>query len=111
MPVTILNVKKNVVETQRETFNKNIQLLANKEFENIKKYEKLIPKDKEIIKLRNKIVKNAASQLENGVITSTDYIKELNLETQSKIDLETHKIQLLQSKVNYITILGDIQNK
>ena len=44
----------------------------------------------------------------NGSITATDYLTELNSETQEKINLETHKIQALQAKINYLTLKGDL---
>ena len=70
------------------------------------KYENLIQKDEELITLREKIVESTYSQLQNGTITSTVYLTELNNKTQSQLMLETHKLQLLQAKINYLTTKG-----
>ncbi|MBE9468012.1 MAG: TolC family protein [Bacteroidetes bacterium] len=102
-----LSIYKNIVNTQKRTFEKNIRIVLDKEKCEIEKFEKLIESDEKIIKLRTKILKRSASKLENGVITSTDYLVDLNAETQSKIDLKTHKIRLVQSKINYLTISGN----
>jgi outer membrane protein TolC len=48
----------------------------------------------------------AKAQLENGVITANDYVKEVNAEDQARQTLITHKVQLLQAQINYQTILG-----
>ncbi|MDA3929329.1 MAG: TolC family protein [Prolixibacteraceae bacterium] len=69
--------------------------------------ERLIESDKLILVGRNKIVENAASELENGSITSTDYLIDLNAETLAKINNELHKIQLIQAIVKYNSILGN----
>ena len=63
-------------------------------------------KDNEIIVLREKIVKEAASQLENGIITATEYLTDLNAAAQSKIDLQYHKIELAKAQVDYLTTKG-----
>ncbi|MCK5822462.1 MAG: TolC family protein [Bacteroidales bacterium] len=102
-----LSIQKNIVNTQKQTFEKNIRIVLDKEKCEIEKFEKLIESDEKIIKLRKKILKRSASKLENGVITSTDYLVDLNAETQSKINLKTHKIRLVQSKINYLTISGN----
>ncbi|RLD58535.1 MAG: TolC family protein [Bacteroidetes bacterium] len=102
-----LSIQKNIINTQKQTFDNNINIVLDKEKCEIEKFEDLIETDKEIIKLRTKILKRSASKLENGVITSSDYLVDLNAETQSKINLKTHKIRLVQSKINYLTIKGN----
>ena len=66
----------------------------------------LIEYDQKLVDMRKSIAKGAASELENGTITSTDYLIDLNAETSAQINYEVHKIQLIQAKVNYNTILG-----
>jgi len=104
----IYEIQSKIIDTQKETFDKNIQISTEKELSDIKKYEELIKQDNEIIELREKIAKTASSQLENGVITTTEYLSELNNELQSKLNLEIHKIQLLKAKVNYLNITGNL---
>jgi len=103
----VLSYTKQIVETQKQTFNQNIDIALQNSAAAILRLEKMIEKDIEIINLRNKITKMFASQLENGVINSTEYINQLNAETQAEINLQTHKIQLLQEKINYTFIRGN----
>jgi outer membrane protein TolC len=104
----IVLLNKDLVSTQESTFNKQINIALKNESAKIKIYEDAVESDKEIIKLREEVTESARSKLDNGVITSTDYITELSKETQAKINYETHKIQLIQSKVNYLYIKGEI---
>ncbi len=104
----IYDIQKSIVDAQKETFDKNVRISAQKDISDIQKYQSLIAKDNEIINIRKNIVKSFSSQLENGVITSTEYITELNNETQAKLNLELHKVQLQMAKVNYLNNLGKL---
>jgi outer membrane protein TolC len=102
----ILQLNKSFIETRRETFSTQLAIALDNEIANIENYQSAIASDLEIIKLREDITKSAFAKLENGVITSTQYIMELSAETQAKINYETHKIQLVQSKATYLYLLG-----
>lgn len=104
----VLTIQQEIVESKKESFEKNLEIMLKDELAKIIKYEESVKTDEEIVILREKITRTAASQLENGVITSADYITELNAETQAKIRLETHKIQLVQARINYLTKKGNI---
>jgi outer membrane protein TolC len=103
----IYQINQKIVDSQRETFEKNLKVALEKNKSDIDKYEDLIKKDEELISLREKIVATTYSQLQNGTITSTVYLTELNNKTQSQLMLETHKVQLLQAKINYLTTKGN----
>jgi outer membrane protein TolC len=102
----ILDIQKQLLETQKETFSQGIKILLEKYIADISKYEDLINSDNEIIALREKVVKTASSQLENGTITATEYVTELNNLSQAKVNLQSHKIQLEKTKIDYLTIKG-----
>jgi len=74
----------------------------------IKKLEEALKRDDQIVELRSRVARTSASRLENGVITSTDYLTDLNAETIAKINLQTHKIQLVLSKANYLLAKGNL---
>ena len=54
---------------------------------------------------------NLVLQLKNGVITTTDYVKELNAETIAKISQSLHELQRLKAIVNYNTLKGNLLNE
>ena len=102
----LLDLQSQVLNTQKETFMQGIKILLEKNIADIQKYQDLLEKDKEIIALREKIIKSAASQLENGTITATEYLTEMNAASQAKVNMETHKIQLAKARVDYLTTKG-----
>jgi len=102
--ITLLN--KSVVNSNKETFDKQVNVALDNVQANIASLQSAIIGDKEIIELREEVTESARSKLDNGIITSSDYIKELSAETQAKLSFETHKILLQQAKVNYLYMKG-----
>ncbi|HAN18187.1 MAG: hypothetical protein A2X13_07610 [Bacteroidetes bacterium GWC2_33_15] len=104
----ILSLNKKFIESKRESFDKQINIALNNEIANIENYQSALISDLEIIKLREEVTRSAKSKLDNGIITSTQYVTELNAEIQAKINYETHKIQMVQSKVNFLFVKGEL---
>ncbi len=104
----ILYSQKEIIDTKIETFEKNLNISLDNEIANIRKYERSVELDKRIVQLRTEVKESSFSRLKNGVITSTDFLTELNAETQAKLQLETHIILLQQSVFNYLTLKGEI---
>jgi outer membrane protein TolC len=103
-----IGIQQEIIKSQKAAFDKNLNIQLAEKLAEISKYSEAVRRDEEIVLLRAKISKSTASQLENGVITTTDYITELNAETEARIRLETHRIQLVQSQINYLTTKGII---
>lgn len=102
----LVEVNKKVVDIQKETFLFNTNTQMRQQRSEIEKLEQLVQSDNEIISLRVKIKDAAKAQLENGVITSNDYLREVNAEDQARQTQIAHQLQLLQAQVNYLNILG-----
>lgn len=104
----VLDLQAGITQTQKETFDKNVAVGAQQYIADINKYSELINADLRIIALRENITKSASSQLDNGVITSTDYLQELNAEMQAKLNLATHQLQLKQARINLLAATGNL---
>lgn len=102
----IFDLQKEIILTQKETFDKNLRIATDKNLSEILKLSEILVKDEDIILLRTKIATTASSQLTNGVINSSDYISRLNEETQAKLNKELHRIQLIKAKLYYLYTLG-----
>lgn len=81
-----------------------VRLAAQKQ--ELKRLEELLESDKKLIEMRAKLRQVAEVQLENGVITSADYLTELNNENVAKQNLVLHEIQWLQAKNNWKVLTG-----
>jgi outer membrane protein TolC len=102
----IVEFNQKTVEIQKEIFLLNTNTDLKRQQSEVEKLEKLVATDKDIIDLRVKVKDAAKAQLENGVITANDYLKEVNAEDQARQSLITHQIQLLQAQINYQTLTG-----
>lgn len=104
-----LDISQAIVSTERETFVLNNTMQLQEAQRDISKYEELLQKDEEIIGLREQVLEATTSQLQNGAITSSEYITELNNLYGAKIDKQLHEIQLALVKANYKVIKGDFK--
>lgn len=99
-------LQKELVATQRSSFQKNQMVELRTEVNNISKFKILLEQDDAIVGLQVEVTKTSSSHLDNGVITSSDYLEDLNKEIQAKLNREYHQIQLSQSIAEYKRILG-----
>ncbi len=102
----ILKIQSEMINNSQETFNTNVLIAAEKEKSNSVKYAKLIEKDTQIIRLRENILKKSASQLNNGAITITDYLQNVNELNSSRIQLEINTIMQILAYRNFERIMG-----
>ena len=102
------NGQRHKISTQKAVFDKSLNMSVIQETDKIKQLEQSIKSDDEIIALRERITGAKSSQLKNGVITSSEYIVELNAEMQAKINKELHVIQLLKSRTKLNTLKGNL---
>ena len=102
-----LDIQRKVVANQKAAFDTNVRTQAQQKRSDIQKQEALLKQDVEIAQLRWAITKESASQLDNGAITTGDYIADLNAETQARIAVEISKIQLIKAQMDYLLILGN----
>ena len=102
----MIQINKGIVELQKENFLLNNNILLSQTENELLRIKNLIKADEELIVLRQKIKSSAAAQLDQGVITSVDYIRELNAEDLAKQNLIIHQLQYLQSLIQYKYTLG-----
>ncbi|MFN8289990.1 MAG: TolC family protein [Chitinophagaceae bacterium] len=102
----IIELSQKTIDIQKEVFLLNTSTQLKQQQSEISKLQQLISTDHDIIDLRVKIKEAAKAQLENGVITANDYLREVNAEDQARQSLITHQVQLLQAQISYQTISG-----
>jgi outer membrane protein TolC len=85
------------VGLQKETFLFNTNLKVIQQKIDIEKFNEIIKGDDEIIVLRSSIKKSAEAKVENGTITVSDLIREINAENLAIQAKSLHEIQLLLS--------------
>ena len=91
-----LAVQSQLIDNQKKTFEQTIENLDGKFQEEISKIKNQIAAAEEIAKLQGEILTQLSSQLENGVITATDYLLQSNAELQARLTVMMHRVQLAQ---------------
>lgn len=104
----ILDIQKNMVDIKRRYFNEQLQSQLLKEQTNIRKYEGFMNQDLQIITLRKEIASRSLSKLNNGVITATDYLSDMNAELTARMQYESHRILKLQSMHQFELLQGKL---
>ncbi|HEY9185854.1 MAG TPA: TolC family protein [Salegentibacter sp.] len=102
-----LDISQDIIEAEKESFLINNKMELQEAENEILKMEQTIETDNEILALREKVIKASASQLKNGVITSSEYLTEFNKLFESKIDQKVHEIQLALARANFKIAKGN----
>ena len=96
-----LDIAKEIIETEKETFELNNKMQLREIESEIGKTKQLLELDNNIIHVREKIVTSANAQMKNGVITTSEYLTEFSNLYEAKNSLKTHEVQLAAAKSSY----------
>lgn len=103
----LLRIDQQANEIQKELFLFNTEITIKQQDNEITRLQELIKTDSDLVALRNSVKNTSKVQLENGIITTNDYIKEVNAEDQSRQSKLLHEIQLLIAAYNIQNTLGN----
>ncbi len=92
-----IDLQKSAVNSQRETFLHNMNVVIPQQQIEIEKFRKTMQDDNEIIRLQTQIRKAAEVKVENGTMTVSDLMKEINAEEAVRQSKTLHEIQFLMS--------------
>lgn len=102
----VISLQQGIIENRKKDMSDNLKRLLNSKNADISSLVELTETDIKLISLRKNITASAESQYQNGTITATEYLFELNSERQALINYEIHKINLALAKVEYLNISG-----
>ena len=103
----ILSLNQQISQMQQSRLRTQfISELKSAEME-MAKMNRLLRSDQEMIELRKEISQMRSVQLDEGVVTSTEYLSELNLEEEALLNYKIHELKLILSQLNYLTIQGN----
>ncbi len=98
--MALVETQQQEIDVQKENFLFNQQFQTIQNNSDLDKIHQLINKDNELIELRESIKKASLAQLENGVITTNDYLREVNELDRAKNQKIIHEIQYLLTQYN-----------
>ncbi len=94
------------LDKQKENFLMATEVRYASQKRDIERLKSQLVNDDKLIAIREEIRKTAEAQLDNGVITATDYLTELDQEDTARQNKALHEIQLLQAKQILKLLLG-----
>jgi outer membrane protein TolC len=102
----VILLQKEIIENRKSDLSDNLKRLLDAKDAEISSLKSLVGSDSELIALRKRITASAESQYENGVITATELLNEMNSERQALINFEIHKLNLAMAQIEYMNISG-----
>jgi outer membrane protein TolC len=100
-------IKQQTISIEKETFLFNTNFQLKQQSTDITRFQQLLQIDEQIIPLRENIKKTSFAQLNFGVITSSDYLREVNAENRVKLDKILHETQLLMAEYSRQITVGE----
>ncbi len=102
----VITIQEGMIDSRKIDLTDNLKRLLESKSAEITSLKGLIETDSGLIALRKRITASAESQYQNGTITATEYLSELNSEHQAMINFEIHKINLAVARIEYLNISG-----
>lgn len=106
----ILVLQEQIVDTRLETYERNQRIALQTLRQEVSKIEHLIAADHRIISLRKQTAAAASARLDQGIITSSEYLTDYNALLRAELNLSLNRIRLEQAKLNYISTSGLLNN-
>ena len=91
----IIETRLKMYDIEKDMFTMNNDIEQTQQLSKINQLNLSLKSDDELIALRSKIKQTSQVQLENGVITSADFIRDANAENQARQKKALHEMQLI----------------
>ena len=98
----LLELQASKLQKQEATLRFNLNAGNDAYLVDVRRLQQQVRRDEEIVALQAEILVQLAAQLDNGVITATDYLIQANAELRSRQQLKIHQTELLQLQLNFL---------
>ena len=118
MPLTQFYTKSENIERQQLYINQQkikqmeqnflwlMRIKSASQLEDIKRFDKILANDKKLIAIRQEMLATADVQLQNGIISTNDYLTEVNNLDLARQNMAIHEVQQSQAINNLKITLG-----
>lgn len=97
----VLTLHSQQLENAEATFEFNLDSKEAQYRSSIQRLQTQINNDEKIALLQNQILKQSAAQLDEGVITSAEYLIQVNAELSARQNLLIHRTELLNTQLEF----------
>ena len=103
----LIDLKKEHTRIRKDEFSLNLSRALESQQKQIEKLKQLIKKDREIITLRENVAQQSSRQLDQGIISATEYLTELNKKIQATFSRDRHNLELIKAYAKLKLIAGE----
>ncbi len=104
----VLGLQARRINYAEETFLFNLDSKEATYLSEVERLQSLLLRDQEIVALQAQVLVQMAAQLDEGVITSSDYIRQVNAELRSRQNLAIHRAELVKAQLEFKTERGGL---
>lgn len=105
--LNLLKIKKNIIDTQQNAFMQSIDGELAQKRSQLERHRLLVEKDNEIVKLRERVKSASEKKFENGTITMSELIDDINAENLARQTRNRHQIEFLMYQYDIKNTLGE----
>ncbi|MFN8241803.1 MAG: TolC family protein [Bacteroidales bacterium] len=102
-----IKVQQEILDNRKTDLTDNLRRSLQIKSAEISSLETSINRDRELISIRERVTAAATSQYENGTITATELLNEINSQKQAEINFQIHRISLELARIEYRNISGN----
>lgn len=103
---SVTGLQRELLLVERDRALRQARMALAAQEEEVRKYDRLLEKDGELIGLRATVTKARSEQLALGTATASDYITELDRENTARLWQEVHQLQRLLAQRVRLNIAG-----
>ncbi len=101
-----IRLQQDIIEKRKGDLEDNLSRMMTAKHAEIENLRSQMSTDTVLIALRKRITTSAGSKYDNGTITATELLNEMNSEQQAVINYEIHRISYVMAQVDYMYISG-----
>jgi outer membrane protein TolC len=106
--MSINELNRQSIDVQKELFDFNLTMQVKQHDSEIEKLRQVVAADDEIITIREEIRDMSQAQFDNGTLSSSDLVRELNALQQAQENKAIHELQLLHAQFRKVIAIGKI---
>ncbi|MEO1435435.1 MAG: TolC family protein [Bacteroidota bacterium] len=102
----LLSLQALQIDHQEESFQFDIESQSSTYLQTVERLETQLQQDQKIANLQANILEQMAAQLEEGIITSSDYLLQVNAELAARQTLVIRQIELKKAQIDMLNLRG-----
>lgn len=99
-------IQREVVAAEQAAFTAAIRRATARDLAAIDRLRQALAIDDRIVALRERVERETRARFDEGVVTAADYVARRTEVLEARIARDTHRVQLAQASVRYLTTLG-----